>query len=97
MFPTVFLQGGIIEIRPREDTPVQIVDLEVAPGDKVGIVLDSINVDRMSSGGVSPIVISLVGAGSVAARDGRLGRGDQILEINGHSLKLASLERARYS
>ncbi len=74
-----------------------MVDLEVAPGDKVGIVLDSIHVDSISLSGMSPIVVSLVSPGSVAARDRRLGRGDQVLEINGHSLRLASLERARYA
>lgn len=75
-----------------------MVDLEVAPGDKLGIVLDSIRVDSISSlsQGMSPVVVSLLSPGSVAARDGRLRRGDQVLEINGHSLRLASLERARY-
>ncbi len=91
------MQGGFVEIRPRKDTPVRIVDLEVAPGEKVGIVLDSIHVDSIGSlPGMSPIVVSLVSPGSVAARDRRLGRGDQVLEINGNSLRLASLERARY-
>jgi len=87
------LQGDIVEIRPRQDTPVRLVDLSVSAGERLGLVLDSINIEAVN--GVSPIVVSLVNAGGVAAQDGRLRRGDQLLEINGHSLKLASLERAR--
>lgn len=90
-------QGGVIEVHPREDAPVRLVDLEVSPGDKLGIVLDSINVDGVNESSVSPIVVSLVTSGSVAARDRRLGRGDQLLEINGHSLAQATLGRARYA
>lgn len=74
-----------------------MVDLEVTPHDKLGVVLDSINVDGVFGGAVSPIVVSLVTPGSVAARDGRLGRGDQLLEINSHSLAQATLGRARYT
>ena len=73
-----------------------MVDLEVTLGDKLGLVLDSINVDGVFGGAVSPIVVSLVTSGGVAARDGRLRRGDQLLEINGHSLAQATLGRARY-
>lgn len=88
------LQERIIEARTNEDTPVQMVVLKVNPGEKAGIVLDSISVH--SSSDLGPIVVSVVSPGSVAALDGRLGRGDQVLEINGHSLRQASLERARY-
>lgn len=85
----------MVEIHPREGCPICLVDLEVAPGDKLGVVLDSINVDSVSSAPVSAIIVSLVTMGGVAARDRRLSRGDQVLEVNGHSLAQATLDRAR--
>ena len=63
------------------------------PREKLGIWLDCIGESPGKE--VSPIVIVQVTPGGVAAKDGRLRRGDQVLEINGRSLSNVSLERAR--
>lgn len=86
--------GGTVEIRQDQDVAVQIVDLYCFDYEKLGLVLDSVNVKNWSSG-VSPIIISLVSPGGAAFKDNQLKRGDQVLEINGHSLAQASLQRAR--
>lgn len=95
------VKDGFVEIPRKEDEPVKIVELVCGEEEALGVSLDSVN--AVSSAGdwgtspvLSPIVVSLVKPSSVAARDGRLRRGDQVLEINGHSLAQVSLERARY-
>ena len=92
------VKNGVVEIPHKYDTPVEVVKLLCDPSNKLGLSLDSVN--ALVSGcdlSSSPIVISLVKHGSVASRDGTLRRGDQVLEINGHSLAHVSLERARYA
>ena len=86
--------GGTVEIRQDQDAAVLIVDLYLSEDEKLGIVLDSVHVHSWG-GGVSPIVISSVKPASAAHKDNQLRRGDQVLEINGHSLAQASLQRAR--
>lgn len=90
-------QHGVIELFQDQDATVQDVDLILDEGDKLGIVLDKINVNEWSGGvsTASPIAISLVKPSSVAGKDNRLARGDQVLTINGHSLSQVSLQRAR--
>ena len=85
---------GMMEIFPDQDARVQDVDLSMEEGEKLGIVLDCIDVTGSVST-ASPIVIALLRPHSVAARDGRLARGDQIVSINGHTLSQVSLQRAR--
>ena len=86
-------QHGVVEIFPDQDARVQDVDLSVDEGEKLGIVLDCIDVNGAST--ASPIAITLLRPNCVAARDGRLARGDQVVSINGHSLSQVSLQRAR--
>ena len=106
--PSLLAQGknGPVEIHPKEDVPVRIVELLGDKEEKLGLGLESISAVNTSgsgsssstsdgSDGISPIVISQVKSGSIAAKNGSLNRGDQLLEINGHSLAHVSLERAR--
>ena len=85
---------GVIEIFPDPDAPAQDIELNIEEGAKLGIVLDSVDVNGLNT--ASPIVVSLLRPHSVATRDGRIARGDQVLSINGHSLTQVSLQRARY-
>ena len=80
-----------------EDVDIRNIELSVGTNEKLGVVLDSIDVNGWSEGGntISSIVISLLRPNSAASRDGRLVRGDQILSINDHSLSQVSLQRAR--
>ena len=87
------VKDGFVELHPTQEAPVQVVELKCVEGEKIGLFLDRVNgwgVDEVSS-----IVIGLVKRGSVAARDSTLKRGDQVLEVNGHSLAQVSLDRAR--
>lgn len=89
---------GVVEIFPDQDARVQDIDLCVEEGEKLGIVLDSVDVNEWCgavSSNASPIAIALLRPNSVAAKDGRLARGDQVLYINSHSLSQVSLQRAR--
>ena len=89
------VKDGFVELHPTQEAPVQVVELKCIEGEKIGLCLDRVNgwgVDEVSS-----IVIGLVKRGSVAARDSTLKRGDQVLEVNGHSLAQVSLDRARYT
>ena len=90
--------GLIVEIQPHHDARPQIVDLYCSDGERLGLVLDKVNINGRwweGSDQISPIMISLITPGSAAAKDGRLARGDQLLEIDGHPLSQCSLERAR--
>lgn len=88
-------RGELVEIYPDQDARVQVVDLSVDEGEKLGVVLDCTDVNATNT--ASPIVVALLRPHSVAARDGRLSRGDQVVSINGRSLSKVSLERARYN
>ena len=63
----------------------------VVLGNKTAILTPSRS--RTLLGNVRIVEIS---AGSLAEQDGRLRVGDRVLEINGHDLGKASIERARY-
>lgn len=86
-------KNGPVEIHQEEDVPIRLVQLFCGKDEKLGLALDV--VDIMCD--LSPIVIFHVKPGSVSAKEGSLRRGDQLLEINGHSLAYVSLERARYA
>ena len=93
--------GLIIEIQQEPNARPQMIDLHCSQGEQLGIVLDRVNVNGRwwsgaSGGQISPIMVCLITPGSAAAKDGRLARGDQLLEIDGHPLSQCSLERARY-
>lgn len=91
-------QHGVIELFQDQDTRAQDIDISVSEGDKLGVVLDRVNVNEWPGGHVStasPIAIALIKPNSAAAKDNRLARGDQILCINNHSLSQVSLQRAR--
>ena len=94
--------GLIIEILQEPNARPQTIDLHCSKGEQLGIVLDRVNVngrwwsDSAGSNQISPIMVTLITPGSAAAKDGRLARGDQLLEIDGHPLSRCSLERARY-
>lgn len=87
-------QHGVVEIFPDEGARAQEVELYLEDGDKLGIVLDCIDVNGAVST-ASPIAIALIRPNSAAAKDNRLARGDQVLCIGGHSLSKVSLQRAR--
>ena len=93
--------GLIVEIQQEPNARPQTIKLHCSGGEKLGIVLDKVNLNgTWWSGGaandqISPIMVSLITPGSAAAKDGRLARGDQLLEIDGHPLSQCSLERAR--
>ncbi len=86
---------GVVEIFTHQDTRSQDIELVLEQGEKLGIVLDSIDVTPGSVSTASPIAVSLLRPNCAAAKDGRIARGDQILYINGHSLSQVSLQRAR--
>ena len=95
--------GLIIEIQQEPNVRPQTIDLHCSQGEQLGLVLDRVNINGRWWGGasagssdqISPIMVSLVTPSSAAAKDGRLARGDQLLEIDGHPLSQCSLERAR--
>ena len=90
--------GLIVEIQPEPNARPQSVTIHCNQGERLGIVLDKVRLNgRLWSAGdqISPIMVSLITPGSAAAKDGRLARGDQLLEIDGHPLSQCSLERAR--
>lgn len=90
--------GLIVEIQPNQNARPQVIELYCSLGEKLGLVLDKVNLNGRWLGAgdrISPIMISLITPGSAAAKDGRLARGDQLLEIDGHPLSQCSLERAR--
>lgn len=89
------VKDGFLELHPAEEAPVQVFELKCVDNEKIGLCLDRVN--GWGADEVSSIVISLVKPGSVAARDSTLKRGDQVIELNGHSLAQVSLERARYT
>ena len=66
-----------------------VVELECGPDERLGICLDSV------SHPYSCIMISLIKPASVSEKSGLLNAGDQVLKINGHSLKGCTLRRAR--
>ena len=96
--------GLVIEIQQEPNARPQTIDLHCSQREQLGIVLDRVNINGRwwsgasagSSDQISPIMVSLITPGSAAAKDGRLARGDQLLEIDGHPLSQCSLERARY-
>jgi len=86
---------GVIEILLGDQTErEQKVDLYLNEGDKLGLVLDCVDVFGEGDA-ASPIVVSLLRPSGVAAKDRRLSRGDQILQVNGYSLAKVSLQRAQ--
>ena len=90
--------GRVVEIQMEPNARPSTVDLYCSHGEKLGIVLDKVNLNGewLRAGNlVSPIMVSLIAPGSAASKDGRLARGDQLLEIDGHPLSQCSLERAR--
>ena len=87
-------EHGVIELFQDQEARAQDVNLLLDEGEKLGIVLDRIDVNEWSGGG-SPIAIALIKPASAAAKENRLARGDQILCINGHVLSQVSLQRAR--
>ena len=94
--------GLIIEIQQEPNARPQTIDLYCSEREQLGIVLDRVNINGGWGGGggansnqISPIMVSLITPNSAAAKDGRMARGDQLLEINGHPLSQSSLERAR--
>lgn len=90
--------GQVTEIQQESNARTQTVDLHCSQGEKLGLVLDRVKLNGNVWSGVdqiSPIMVSLVTPGSAAAKDGRLRRGDQLLEIDGQPLAQCSLERAR--
>ena len=89
------VKDGFLELHPTQEAPVQVFELKCVGNEKIGLCLDRVN--GWGADEVSSIVISLVKPGSVAARDSTLKRGDQVIELNGHSLAQVSLERARYT
>lgn len=89
------VKDGFLELHPTQEAPVQVFELKCVGNEKIGLCLDRVN--GWGANEVSSIVISLVKPGSVAARDSTLKRGDQVIELNGHSLAQVSLERARYT
>jgi hypothetical protein len=88
-------EHGIIELF-QDEARAQEVHFLLEEGDKLGIVLDKINVNT-GVNTASPIAIALIKPSSVAAKDNRLARGDQVLCINSHFLSQVSLQRARYA
>lgn len=89
------VKDGFLELHPTQEAPVQVFEFKCVGNEKIGLCLDRVN--GWGADEVSSIVISLVKPGSVAARDSTLKRGDQVIELNGHSLAQVSLERARYT
>ena len=89
------VKDRFLELHPTQEAPVQVFELKCVGNEKIGLCLDRVN--GWGANEVSSIVISLVKPGSVAARDSTLKRGDQVIELNGHSLAQVSLERARYT
>ena len=91
--------GLIVEIQQEPNARPQTIDLHCSQREQLGIVLDRVNINGgwggANSNQISPIMVSLITPNSAAAKDGRLARGDQLLEINGHPLSQSSLERAR--
>ena len=94
--------GLIVEIQQEPNARPQTIDLHCSEREQLGIVLDRVNVNGGWGGGggansnqISPIMVSLITPNSAAAKDGRMARGDQLLEVNGHPLSQSSLERAR--
>ncbi len=95
--------GLIVEIQQEPNVRPQTIVLHCSQREHIGIVLDRVNINggwwggsaSTSSDQISPIMVSLITPTSAAAKDGRLSRGDQLLEIDGHPLSQCSLERAR--
>ena len=76
---------------------IRTFEFEGCWSENFGVVLEnkdtgSPNRARSTLGNIKITEISLNGA---AEQDGRLSVGDRVLEINGHDLSRASLERAR--
>ena len=93
--------GLIVEIQQEPNARPQTIDLHCSQREQLGIGLDRVNINGSWGGGassdqISPIMVSRIIPNSAASKDGRLARGDQLLEINGHPLSQCSLERARY-
>lgn len=90
-------EHGVIELFQDEEARAQDVNLLLEEGDKLGVVLDKINVSEQCGGvsTASPIAIALIKPHCVAAKDNRLARGDQVIRINDHPLSQVSLQRAR--
>ena len=89
---------GLRTARSSAFGPLHVVELICSATEKLGIYLDTVSVfshDVHSSHGFPPRVISLVKPLSTAERSGELAIGDQVLEINGHSLAQVSLQKAR--
>lgn len=86
---------GVVEIFTNQDCRSQEIELVLEEGEKLGIVLDCIDITPGSSCRASPIAIVLLKPNTAAAKDGRLSRGDQVISINGHYLSQVSLQRAR--
>ncbi len=87
-------KDGIVELFRDQDARVNDFTLDLCDGDKLGLRLDSVDVNESGSSS-SPIVIMGIGPNSAATRDGRLARGDQVISINGHSMAKVSLQRAQ--
>ena len=86
---------GVVEILLGDHAECERkVDLYLSEGEKLGLVLDRVDVFGEGDA-ASPIVISLLKPSGAAAKDGRLSRGDQILQVNGYSLAKVSLQRAQ--
>lgn len=89
------VKEGFVEIHPRDESPVKVVQLFCNKGEKLGLSIDSVSVGEWGRSEVSPFVVSLVKPGSVADKENSLRRGDQLVEVNGRPLAHVSLERAR--
>ncbi len=86
---------GVVEIvLGNHQERAQKVELSLGFKEKLGIVLDCVDV-KGEGNDASPIVISLLRPKGAAAKDGRLARGDQILQVNGYWLTKVSLQRAQ--
>eukprot|EP00117_Sycon_ciliatum_P044615 scpid95956/ scgid4822/ len=92
----------------HEGRRINVVEFDNVPKeDGLGVRLDYGEVDSAGAAGDGrsaspngllhdrPIVIASVDEGSVASVDGRLRPGDQVLEVNRHTLLRTTLDRAR--
>lgn len=86
------VKESFLEIHPRREVSLRTVQLHCGAGEKLGLSIDSVSPRECE---VSPVVVSLVRPGSVAAKEGSLRRGDQLVEVDGRPLAHVSLERAR--
>ena len=98
-----YYKSGLVEeqktFESSEFGALRVVELLICTTtQKLGIYMDNVTSysKRVHSlNDFLPIVISLLKPGSIAEKSGELLIGDQVLEINGHSLAQVSLQKAR--